>query len=274
MKDLNLKKYDRIFISGCSFTHYKWPTWADIISEEVGHEKVFNYGFGAAGNFYITHSIIECDIIHKFTERDLVMVMFSNIHREDRYIHQSWNLSGNIYSQGVYDKGFLKYWDEDHAYMRDLMLIRMFRSFLKIKKVDYHLMSMVNLGIDMNGRDLMNQYQKKLISMYQEDLDDIHPSIHEVIFNFDWKSITPRSITPNPDATHHIYGDGWYEDNHAHPLEHLAYLQKLWPDTKFKQSTLDYAAYWHQRVLDKKDPYAEHLIKRKSNQRIDGSFFN
>jgi len=270
VKNLNLEKYDRIFISGCSFTHYKWPTWADIISEEVGHEKVFNYGFGAAGNFYIVHSIIECDLLHKFTENDLVMIMFSNVHREDRFLPSKggWQLSGNIYTQGIFDEGYLKYWEEDHAYMRDLMLIKLLRGWLKSKKVDYHLMSMVDLGIDMHGKDMMTPSQKEIVRFYKEDLNDIHPSIHRLVFEGDWKSRTPRSITPWPHNLRELY-----EDNHAHPAEHLEYLQKLWPDTRFKQSTLDYAAYWHQRVLDKKDPYYEALITRKSNLRLDGTNF-
>lgn len=269
MSQLNLEKYDRIFISGCSFTHYRWPTWADIISQEVGDEKVFNYGWGGAGNYYIVHSIIECDLLYNLTERDLVMVMFSNVHREDRFIKErgGWVTPGNIYSQAQYSNHWMKYWDEDHAFMRDLMLIRLLRSYLKNKNIDYHFMSMVSLGWNMHGEDIMTEYQKKLISMYKEDLDDIHPSIHELIFNFDWKSIEPRSTTPRPH-------DGqMYTDNHAHPYEHLLYLQKLWPERQWKQSTIDYAKYWHQVVLDKKDPYYDDIIERKFKYRLDGSRF-
>jgi len=270
MNNLNLEQYDRIFISGCSFTHYHWPTWADIITEEIGKDKVFNYGYGGAGNYYIVHSIIECDLLYKFTERDLVMVMFSNVHREDRFVgHKGgWMTPGNIYSQGIYNKGWMEYWDDDHAFMRDLMLIRLLRNYLQNKKIKYHFMSMVNLGINMHGEDIMTDLQKKLIDMYKEDLADIKPSIHELIFNNDWKSITPRSVTPRPWLKGELY-----EDNHAHPLEYLAYLQKLWPETKFKQSTIDYAKYWHQKVLDKKDPYYNHLIERKQNFRLDGNHF-
>jgi len=274
--DLNLKKYNRIFMSGCSFTHYRWPTWADIIAKEVGEEKCFNYGISGAGNLYITHSIIECDLIHKFTSNDLVMVMFTNFHREDRYIQSKggWALSGNIYTQDVFDDNYLNYWDDDFAYMRDLMFIRLLRNYLQNKGIDYHFMSMVSIGDDMHGDDNTSNYQKKLLEYYKDDIAVVKPSIHQLIFDGDWKSRKPRSITPSPNAIHPIYGVGWYEDNHAHPLEHLEYLQKLWPETKFQQSTLDYADYWHQRVLDKKDIYTKHLIDRKLNQRLDSTFFN
>lgn len=270
MNSLNLEQYDRIFISGCSFTHYRWPTWADIISEEIGKDKVFNYGLGGAGNYYIVHSIMECDLVHKITERDLVMVMFSNVHREDRFVRHKggWMVPGNIYSQAQYHEGWMEYWDEDHAFMRDLMLIRLLRNYLQNKKIKYHFMSMVNLGINMHGEDIMTEFQKKLVDMYQEDLADIKPSIHELIFDGDWKSIQPRSVTPRPWNLKELY-----EDNHAHPLEYLAYLQKLWPDTVFKQSTIDYANYWHQKVLDKKDPFYNDLIERKMNYRLDGTHF-
>lgn len=48
----------RLFAFGCSFTHYKWPTWADIVARDF---KVYeNWGRGGAGNFYPYSALIEC----------------------------------------------------------------------------------------------------------------------------------------------------------------------------------------------------------------------
>ena len=99
--NLNFSKYKRFFAFGCSFTNYKWPTWADIISQEFTEENSFNYGCCGAGNYIITHSVMEADHFHNLGPDDLVMVMFTNFQREDRYVKNKggWLYHGNIYSQ-------------------------------------------------------------------------------------------------------------------------------------------------------------------------------
>lgn len=256
--DLNLHKYDRIFTFGCSFTHYSWATWSDIIRKEVGDDKVFNYGKGGAGNFFIINSIIEADHFYKFTENDLVMVKFTNSQREDRIVDNRWMSPGNIYSQGMFDDGFLKYWDDIHGMYRDISMIKMIKGFLTNRKIDHHFMSMVPLFSDLGGNKQI--YPLELTAYAEECFEWIKPSIFELIFNESWHSIQPRSITFNLNATHPIFGKGWYEDNHAHPKEHLLYLQKLWPETKFSDETLEQVEIWHQMVLDCK-VYQQRLVK-------------
>jgi hypothetical protein len=268
--NLNFSKYKRFFAFGCSFTNYKWPTWADIVSQEFTEENSHNYGECGAGNYAIAHSVMEADSFHNLGPDDLVMVMFTNFHREDRYVKSKggWLYPGNIYSQGIYSPEWMEYFDEDHALMRDLMLIKMLESFLKSKGIDHYFMCMVPFGSTQNGPDESTPEQKELVGRYKDTLDLIKPSIWEVCFNFDWHNVQPRSLTKVPDACHHIHGEGWYEDNHAHPREHLEYIQKLWPDTEFKQSTKDYTEKYHQMVLDKKTPYQENLIQRKQVKRF------
>lgn len=271
MNKIDFKKYKRFFAFGCSFTYYKWPTWADIIAQEFTEETAFNYGLCGAGNHMIAQSVMDADSFHNLGEGDLVIVMLTNFQREDRYVKSKggWLFPGNIYSQGVYSKEWMEYFDEDHALMRDLMLIKLLKNFLENKKVDFHFTCMVPIGSTQDGPDLLTDDQKKIVECYRDTVNFVKPSIWELCFNYDWHSVQPRSITFSPgEHRHHIMGKGWYEDNHAHPREHLEYIQKLWPDTEFKQSTIDYTEYWHQRVLDKKDAYTQNIIPRKDVKRI------
>jgi len=258
--NLNLEKYNRVFTFGCSFTNYRWPTWADILAEEIKPKPLYNYGMKGAGNLYIAHTISEADALHKFTEKDLVMVMWTNFHREDRFYKGEWLPAGNLWSQDYYPKDWYLLYDETHYLLRDLTLITFAKNFLENKKVDHHFMSMVPIIKGQAGETILNSQQEKIVSCY--DTSYIRESIFELIFNNDWQSIKPRSISKHPDATHDIYGKGWYEDCHAHPLEYLEYLKKLWPATEFKKTTEEYASHWHKVVLETKDQYDELFTKQ------------
>ena len=55
---MKLKSTGRLFVFGCSFTKYYWPTWADIIGQEFEYYE--NWGEIGSGNLRIAHRITEC----------------------------------------------------------------------------------------------------------------------------------------------------------------------------------------------------------------------
>ena len=69
MKQFN--NYKRCFTFGCSFTRYKWPTWSDIIKQEI--PETINYGKAGAGNLYISNQLVEGNLRHNINKVDLVM---------------------------------------------------------------------------------------------------------------------------------------------------------------------------------------------------------
>lgn len=263
--NLNLSKYKRIFAFGCSFTFYKWPTWADMIAEEAKPTKVYNFGMGGGGNLYIAHSISEADAIYQLNSDDLAMVMWTNIHREDRFFRDQWLPAGNLYSQGYYPTSWTYLYDEDHYLLRDLSLVKYAKNFFENKKIDHHFMSMVPIGNGLGGENLLSDKQKSILGLY--DLSFIKPSIYELVFKSNWHSIQPRSVIRDENSNHPIRGKGWYEDGHAHPKEHLQYLKLLWPETGFSQSTENYAAHWHDLVLKTTIKY-DSMIDREPVKRI------
>jgi hypothetical protein len=103
----------RLFTFGCSFTHYCWPTWADILLTIYSGE---NWAKPGGGNKFIFSSLIECITQNEISKDDTVIVMWSSWAREDRYIGNNWILGGNVYNNEFYDKHFLtKYWDDKGA---------------------------------------------------------------------------------------------------------------------------------------------------------------
>ena len=86
MKNLVTIKINRIFTFGCSFTDYAWGTWANILGYEFPDAKFYNFGKSGAGNHYIFNTLMQADSSYKFTHEDLVIVQWTNISREDRFL--------------------------------------------------------------------------------------------------------------------------------------------------------------------------------------------
>lgn len=237
-------KYKRFFAFGCSFTQYYWPTWADIVSKEF--KKSYNYGECGAGNFFIYQSLIEAILKHKIDKNDLVMIMFSNVTREDRFTKaRGWITPGNLYFQNEYDKKFIKNYMCDHGYlMRDLNLVTGCALALDSIGCDYKFMSMVPFDSKQSDSIRMSEIDY-LLKFYKTTLDTVKPSVLDTIFNSDWNTRQPR-----PEY-HVSWQKEKYIDNHPTPAEHLEYLQTIMPDIKFDKITLKFVKEANQQVLSK-----------------------
>lgn len=188
----------RLFTFGCSFTRYKWPTWADIVG--TGFDLHQNWGLRGAGNNYIANSVIECDLTQKFTSDDTVIVQWSSVTREDRYVNGSWIVAGNVLGseQPIYDRKFVdKMIDIRGCYVRDLAFITMIKKYLKNCGVNAVYISMS----DLDDPDLQETYQtlsreitdKKsdildLLLHHRDSIREIRSSITRVIFDNNWDS--------------------------------------------------------------------------------------
>lgn len=208
----------RLFTFGCSFTQYRWPTWADILGKTFEHYE--NWGQAGAGNQYIFNSLIECDARNKLTSEDTVIIMWTNIAREDRYVNEKWVTPGNIFTQRVYDDHFIKNFSDIRGYLiRDLATISAAIQLLEKWEVGYHLLSMVPL-------DNFDQYlsdkveDQDVIDLYSSALQKIKPSVYEIIFNFDYDT----------HFRNHRPSNFPIGDHHPLPMEHLNYLQAILPE--------------------------------------------
>jgi len=116
-------KYKRFFAFGCSFTNYFWPTWADIIAHDLQIPSQ-NWGISGLGNVAIATRMIECDIKNTFTPDDLIVVLWSTWHREDRFLNNDWTLCGNVFNFTHYDKAFCeKYWSIENDIIKNASAI-------------------------------------------------------------------------------------------------------------------------------------------------------
>lgn len=103
----------RLITFGCSFTDYSWPTWADIIAEDRQCEYE-NWALGGGGNQQIARRVLYRHS-RGFCDRDLVMIQWTSITREDRYIRGYWRTEGSVMTSPTYRGAFLdQHWDWDN----------------------------------------------------------------------------------------------------------------------------------------------------------------
>lgn len=166
------EKYDRVFTFGCSFTHYYWDTWADILKEDLKDTdiKFYNYGVASSSNEGIARRVQEANLIHNFNDRDAILIVWSSWHREERLYPDGWKRGGNIYKL---DRKFAKnYYSTEHEFVKNSIAIISTNNFLKEKLIFQG--SMVNIDwVHYNNIDqkIVNFFRPHLPKMVSFESD-------------------------------------------------------------------------------------------------------
>lgn len=196
------EKMSRLFAFGCSFTNYFWSTWADCLAPEF--DSFENWGHPGAGNHYIFNSVMEADQRYHFGAGDTVIVCWTSIDREDRYIDNRWH---NKFSSKF--KMIISQSDERGFLIRDLAYIKAVKTLLESRpNVRWKFLSMVELMARPNADD-DHSLHRDVMRLYSNVLDDIMPGYDKTVFAGNW---------PKPGA-----------DPHPTPAEHLAYVDWVLP---------------------------------------------
>lgn len=225
--NLDPSKYNRLFTFGCSFTEYRYPTWANIASKIFPNATFYNFGKAGAGNTLISNRITETHMKYNLCETDLVLVMWSTYCREDRWVPYDpkfkmpgWQCPGNIYSQEEWpfvDDYYLKYYGQPITYLiRDLSTITMANEYLNSLPCDN--LMMLSVPIDYQ-QDLEDSVTKEMLDAYRPVFDRFPPDIFTHEMNCQWTSdikyIVPHKLN-EPSV-----------DYHPTPLNYYNYLKEL-----------------------------------------------
>jgi hypothetical protein len=274
-------KNKRLFAFGCSFTNYKWPTWADILGCEFDYFE--NWGQDGAGNQYMFNSVIECNQRNKFTKDDTVIICWTNVDREDRYTDK-WISSGNVYYSHSYPVEWVKKFITDRGCLiRDIAMIKAIDLLLSSIGCNYKFLSMVPL--DRRMFEFLDS-NNDVLKLYSDTIDKISPSYFETIFNFDWtsrnsdfsKNVASISKSNLKTKYEKLAGTEWPDfdlackmfytekdnpnnkifseikelfiydfyqierDYHPTPLEHLEYVEKIMPEYTISTGTRDWVS--------------------------------
>lgn len=202
---------NRIFTFGCSYTKWPWPTWADIIRLDTELE-VYNLGIGGLGNVGIMHRMVECDLTHKFTDNDLILVVWSSWTREDRFSNDEWVALGNVFNNDVYDNNFIKkHWSFQNDIIKNSTAIISANKMFNIN-FQGHIMPIAEFE---SNSHLVKIEDKKYLDFYKP-----HISSDNVYEN-------------TLDEFNEVV-----QDEHPSILSHLNYVEKfIYPSLNFKLKT-------------------------------------
>jgi hypothetical protein len=228
----------RLFAFGCSFTNYRWSTWADCLAPEFDYFE--NWGQAGAGNHYIFNSIMECDQRNHFGAGDTVIVCWTGIHRDDWYVNGKWQTLGNMHTCPIYNPEYLKTHVDDRGYLiRDFAFIKAAKTLLENGQgVTWKFMSMMEIA-SMPFPDDNTSEHRDVMRLYEDVYHAMGPSYQKVLFPNGW---------PNRDG-----------DPHPSPAEHLAYLDAVLPGWVTKQST---RVIMHEESINlNKDPRKSGMTK-------------
>jgi len=179
ISEISLNKYERLITIGCSFTRYRWATWADVLAQDMHDAKFINLGKCGAGNSYIQTILSQAKRKLSLTDKDLVGICWSTFYREDKFIKGIWRTPGNIFNIG-YDTFSEDYYknhvDIEGMTMRDCAIIDTVTQSLKQEKFD----SFGLMGVGLNGQSyyagLPPEETFALQTLYN-DLDTIQPCL-------------------------------------------------------------------------------------------------
>jgi hypothetical protein len=207
----------KLYAFGCSFTNYRWSTWADCLAPEFDYFE--NWGQAGGGNHYIFNSVMEADQHHQFGTGDTVVVCWTDFNRDDRYVKGRWHTLGNIFNCPIYEPKYLKdHYDERGYLIRDLAYIKAVKTLLENRPgLTWRFLSMVELMARPWPDDNVSQHRDAM-RLYSDVLDTILPGYDKTVF--------AETGWPNRNG-----------DPHPSPEEHLTYLDTVLPGWVTKAET-------------------------------------
>lgn len=224
-------KYNRFFAFGCSYTHYLWPTWANIIARDTGL-PFQNWGKSGAGNVYIHHKMVEAKIKESINDDDLVIVNWTSWHREDRVnLNGDWMLGGNIFNNNSnYDKRFIKNY---HSIYNDIVK---------------------NATAIISGNHAMKiAYQSHMIDyenmVEYPGLNQLHADELSARYSYFNDALPEKKIFDQRDHTF-FSGASQGLDHHPDILGQLCHAKQIYSDLgwELKQETIDYYNIMQERI--------------------------
>lgn len=236
----------RLFTFGCSFTTWEWSTWADIISRD-NFSEYKNYGRIGAGNQYIFTSLIEAIKRDNITQSDTIMVMWSSMARHDYWFKGEWKSPGNILTSCPRLEWLNRFYDIDGFYFRDLPFITAGQLIIDSIGCQQNVMSIIDIVNHDQFSFKDNSQEPRLLELFETHSDTtqrILPSVHNVIFNYDYNS---RLIAGHPKR------EG-IRICHPTPSEHLEYIESVMPEYEISDQTRADVLAENNQVLKSLEP--------------------
>ena len=196
--------YNKLYTFGCSFTIYKWPTWADYLHVGGLAKDYSNWALPGGSNDFILHSFTECISRHKITDKDIVCIMWSQPARIADFTNDTgWDMPGNAYFYQPKERA--KYLHEDKTALENHSYFKAVSTILQGIGCDFYFTSMERIDLKYD-----NVFDTKKL---------FNKSIAEFLGYKGANETTWRETLPN--------------DRHPSPQEHANFAKQMFTlDTK------------------------------------------
>ena len=240
----------RLFVFGCSFTKYRWPTWADFLS--TNYDEYYNYAQTGAGNRFIFEQLVETSMSYDFTADDTIVIVWSTYQRHDLFKDGKWITPGNVLqAEPIFDDDYVrKYFDIEGSVMHTLNYIRAAQEILGGWKADWYMGSMRSL---LNPLSENNFLTNILRSPRTQSIFTEFPKLTKYgpVFEHDnWLSVSLSGYVNQFYLDRDFIGS----DHHPTPTMHLNWLSevaKSKPKLKPNKAARDFLDIWIQRFPGK-----------------------
>lgn len=211
---LDFSRYKRFFAFGCSFTNYIWPTWADVVAKEMPTAEYNNFGICGSGNETILCRIVEADKRFCFDANDIIMIMWTTMCREDRWVGGRWKMTGNIFNQSEYDENFVNTFADPTGYLiKNMAVMASTRQYVYSTNATLFTMTAVPFDHQQNASD---QQIQRVLDLYNSENELVQDSLFTVEMGGDWGI-----------GHQFIKNQTLVNDYHPTPIRYYNYLSKL-----------------------------------------------
>jgi len=237
----------RLFVFGCSYTSYSWPTYATFLN--IDYPIFENWGLSGVGNRAIAERVAECHLRNNFTKDDVIIVQWSTHLRNDWWHQESmpertvgWKTYGSIFNyhnKKLYDDKWIKTFFFEPAYlMHTFNNIALTQQFLNGLGVTWYMTSIGdvrNMGSDLRSE---NAYGEKtdLIENVPTDEKTAWKVIPDLkIYDKLWTDHADRWLMPFEEFCQSTadltlkFADGkgkWFADLHPSPMQALLWVEQ------------------------------------------------
>lgn len=195
----------RLFVFGCSFSAYCWPTWADLVS--TSFDEYYNYGLSGLGNRAITERIAEANHFYNFNKDDTIIVQWSTHVRHDWFNPEGLTANTRLSGWKTYGSIF-------NYHNRELFDNKWVDTFFHEPTYFYHTLNFISLT-----QSLLENTGAK---WYMTGIGDIRHKGTDL-------ALTPPNYAETPGELNQKYDDyiGWIESPTLKKYE-----EKIWGENK------------------------------------------
>ncbi len=252
----------RLFVLGCSFSNYAWPTWADMLGTE--YDTYENWGYPGLGNRAICERLTELHARQHLTSTDTVIIQWTSHLRNDYHTTDNrregcshgvgWKTCGSIFNYinaKTYNDTWIKtFWDETSYTLHMLNNILLAQGFLKSLQCNWFMTSMGEIEKMNSDYPDAGMGEVGTTSNIWKDIPEL--SIYKDLINADDNWIAPVGTTAwNSKLSHFKFNDNgvFVTDRHPSINQHAEYLlTQVKPKLKNSQDLSKQTEIWIDKV--------------------------